>query len=314
MTYAFRIRFRQAPTAALGVQSVVLEMPAPGASQSAELRSWKGECAVRDSDQLLLVCEGLASESEADAAGRRYREALLRSCARIGVGLDFGQRAGRSFLTQCALDQLQQAAGVPVLNDEAGLMVFPSPPWPRFAKFNGKAVRHARQDRFVSCFASALAVAHPLTAREQVAFELYNAAFFQESVDARLLLMVSAVEALIESAPRSPAALAHVETLISATRAAALPPQERDPLLGALVRLRQESITRSGKQLIATRLPAREYSEVSGDELFARCYELRSRLVHGGQPSPSWREVSQAAAWLERLVGDLLSADLPPLQ
>ena len=310
MGYAFRIRFRQAPTAALGIESSILALPSADASESAQVRSLDGEQHVKDSEELLIVGGGFSSGAEAEAAGNRHREALLRSCARIGVGVDLGSRSGRSFLTRYALAQLERAAEVPVFNDEAGLMVFPSPPWPHLARVSLRAVRHALQDRFVRCFSSALTVTDPLTAREEVALELYNAAFFQESVDARLLLRVSAVEALIETAACSPAALAHVDALISSTKSAALPRSERDSLVGALDRLRHESITRSGKRLVATLLVGRRYGDQPADEFFGRCYDLRSRLVHGGHPPPSWREVGNAAASLERLVGDLLSSSL----
>lgn len=58
-----------------------------------------------------------------------------------------------------------------------------------------------------------------LTPKERIAFEVFNASFFQPSADARFLLRVMAIEALLEPRPRDAAARQHVESLIAATQA-----------------------------------------------------------------------------------------------
>jgi hypothetical protein len=122
-------------------------------------------------------------------------------------------------------------------------------------------------------------------------------------------MLVMAVEALIELEPRSEEARAHVDRLIADTRAADLPDNEINSMLGALKWLRDESIRSAGKRL-AGQLGERRYRDEPPQLFFVRCYDLRSRLVHGEVPRPSASELDERALDLERFVSDLLSIEL----
>jgi hypothetical protein len=101
----------------------------------------------------------------------------------------------------------------------------------------------------------------------------------------------------------------HINDLIAETNSAALPRHEIDPIVGALRKLREESITNAGRQLAAT-LGDRRYMDEAPDQFFSRTYNLRSRLVHGAVPRPTFDEVNQRVGHLELFVGDLLSRDV----
>jgi hypothetical protein len=88
--------------------------------------------------------------------------------------------------------------------------------------------------------------------------------------------------------------------------ASALQRREIDSLVGALRKLREESITNAGRRFAAT-LGDRRYMEEEPAQFFSRTYDLRSRLVHGGVPRPTFGEVNQRVGHLELFVGDLLS-------
>lgn len=139
---------------------------------------------------------------------------------------------------------------------------------------------------------------------------LFNASFFQPTADSRFLVLVMAVEALIEPVSRSPEGLEHVDRLIEQTRAATLPGVDKDSMIGALQWLRRESINQAGKRLASMRLGGRLYSGRAAPEFFSYCYQLRSNLVHGNLPIPTFEEVGNVACILEVFVSDLLTSPI----
>ena len=108
--------------------------------------------------------------------------------------------------------------GERVLNNVHGLMVFDSEPNPRFALMESKPLRGVIQGVFESAFEAAVSSSSQLSERDTVAFSLFNASFFQGTADSRFLLLMMAIEALLDPQPRSTAARLHVQELIAQTR------------------------------------------------------------------------------------------------
>jgi hypothetical protein len=206
--------------------------------------------------------------------------------------------------------------GKRVLHDEHGLMVFESEP-PPLHTTGYFPIGHinASAERFTELFNRV--IEHPpfLSEKEHLALELYFSSFFQrpypDTSGSRFLLLMMAVEALIEPEQRPPAAVKHVEQLIHLTKeATSLSDSERESLLGSLHWLRKQSISRAGRALAAERLGEATYDGMSAPDFFRHCYNLRSRLVHGETPAPTVDETGSAAATLELFVRDLLSTDV----
>src|SRR5215207_4341102 len=63
--------------------------------------------------------------------------------------------------------------------------------------------------------------------REHLAFDLYSASFFQPSADARFLMLMMALETLLDPQPRPQSVQDHVTQLLDWTKGAALPEAER---------------------------------------------------------------------------------------
>jgi hypothetical protein len=202
-------------------------------------------------------------------------------------------------------------SGLRVLNDVHGLMVYESEPPPRFAAISADALRGVPQDHFEKIFSHALVRPRVINERERLSLELFNASFFQKSADSRFLVLVMAVEALLEPSLRSSAALLHVESLIAATnRPESLSPEEKQSLLGALSWLRYESINQTGRRLAEKYLGGQVYMNMKPPSFFSYCYNLRSRLVHSEHPLPPQQEIGAAVAQLEMFVSDILSGEL----
>jgi hypothetical protein len=255
--------------------------------------------------------EGWASEEEASQAARKYVDALALTLVRLRIGADFGNRGPKSAFTLAGLAMLGAQSGSRVLNDVHGLMIYESEPPPRFATLSADVLRGVPQNHFETIFSHALASPRVMTERERLSLELFNASSFQKSADSRFLLLVMAVETLLEPSPRSSDAALHVETMIAATkRAESLSPEEKQSLLGGLNWLRYESINQTGRRLAEKCLRGQVYMNMKAPSFFSYCYNLRSRLVHGEHPLPSQQEIGSAVASLEMFVSDILSGEL----
>jgi hypothetical protein len=206
---------------------------------------------------------------------------------------------------------LEEQSGFRVLNDVHGLMLYESEPPPHFAKLDARALRGVSQKHFEQVFARALEEAEALTEKEQLALELFNASFFQQAVEPRFIMLVMAIEALLDLPPRSAAAVAHVESMMQLTQqSASLTPDEKTSLLGSLKWLKCESINQAGRRIATDRLGARRYMDKEAPTFFSYCYHIRSRLVHGTHPLPTREEVGSAVGQLEVFVSDMVSGSL----
>jgi hypothetical protein len=228
----------------------------------------------------------------------------------LRIGADFGLRAPHGFVTKYGLMMVEDASGRRALNDVHGITVFECEPPPVFVRISAKAKVGKPVDRFLDLLEAAMSADLTMSARDELAFDLYSASFFERSADARFLMLMMALETLIEQEPRSDAVAEHVARLVEATRAADdIPEHERASLVGSLLGLRKESVGQAGRRLAAS-LGEREYMGESPPVFFTQCYDLRSALVHGHYPRPEPGDVGTRAANLEGFVGDLLGAPL----
>ena len=322
MGYSFRIRFILPDQIRVGIESEECPLTPEGSIPKITLRSKKPrsliadskelvpKLLISDSKELVLRGDGYSSEEEAWLAGEHARDAITRVFARLRMGADFGDRAPKGVVTNVGLKMLEQQAGERVLNDVHGLMTFETEPSPVFVGVEVKASLKKSPEKFVQALRLSLNFRDELKLEERVSFDLFGASFFNPSPDARLVLLMMAVETLLKPEPRSSAVKQHVDELIRLTKeSTTLPEDEKKSLLGSLEQLYTESIGQAGRKL-AKKLGNRKYLGHSPREFFTYCYNLRSWLVHGDVPPPTREEVDQAATKLQDFVGDLLSGPL----
>jgi hypothetical protein len=243
-------------------------------------------------------------------AAHRWVGSLRSAFACLNIGADFGNRTPTGGFTEAGLRWLAGRSRRRVLNDVHGVMVFEAEPTPSFASLGPMtAVVGKAGERVVEMVRAAARLDVSMTEQQQLAYDLYSASFSEGSADARFLMLMMAVETLLEPQDRSEAVAAHVDGLISATRSSTLPQQEIDSIVGSLNLLYSESIGRAGRRL-AQSLGDRRYDEEPPAEFFRRCYDIRSQLVHGHHPRPPQSEVNRRAANLEVFVSHLLAGDL----
>ena len=137
-------------------------------------------------------------------------------------------------ITKAGIQWLEGQWGGRVVQDVHGL-VFESEPWPKFARSQADAVVGRPVSRFVRAVEAAEGLNVSIANREKTAFDLYSGSLFVASlVDARFLMLMMAMETLIQPERRSESAVAHVEDLIQRTRESGLPPAEVSSLVGSL--------------------------------------------------------------------------------
>ena len=310
MAYSFRIRFILPDHMRVGIASEEYPLTPEGSIPKITLRSKKEGSLISDSTELVLRGDGYSSEEEALLAGEHTRDAITRVFARLRIGADFGDRAPKRVVTEAGLKMLEQQKGKRVLNDVHGLMTFESEPSPKFVGIEVKAVLTKGPEKFIQALQHSLNLRAQLKPEERVSFDLFGSSFFNPSPDARLVLLMIAVETLLKPEPRSSAVKQHVDELIRLTKeSTTLPEDEKKSLLRSLEQLYTESIGKAGRKL-AKKLGDRKYLGHSPREFFSYCYNLRSWLVHGDVPRPTREEVDQAATNLEAFVGDLLAGPL----
>jgi hypothetical protein len=66
-------------------------------------------------------------------------------------------------------------------------------------------------------------------------------------------------------------------------------------------------MNKAGQRLAKEKLGDKNYEGKSAPDFFCTIYSLRSRLVHGTEPFPTFAETNAMAAPLEVFVSDLLT-------
>lgn len=310
MSYSLRIRLNRSPTDSIQSTQNEIQLPCVEPNHPITLRASPKTDSILAAKRWAIFSTGYDSPGDAEIAGRKISDALTVAFARVRIGADFGTRGPRGFVTKAGQAWLREETGARVLSDVHGLQVFESEPTPHFLAVGADATRGVSLNKFDKVFSKALQSNEPVPLGEELAYALFHASFFQNSADSKFLVLVMAIEAMIDPQPRSKVAIEHVETLIEQTKAAAIPDQERNSILGALKWLRNESINQAGKRLVNARLAGRVYGKMTAEKYFTYCYGLRSSLVHGKKPAPEYNEISSAAGILESLVSDLLTCQL----
>lgn len=306
--FSFRIRFNRSATDTIQTEENEITLLPSGATTPLRFHNPEPNGTIFNATQLALIGDGYQSSDEASSKGQIYYHALIVALARHRVGSDFGLRTPKGLFTNHGLAWLEQELQQRVLNSDHGLMVYETEPKPKFALTKFDAVRGINKEMFESTFLAATSKNLEFSTQEIIAFSLFNDSFFRQSADSRFLLLMIAVEALIELRPHTGTTIKHVESLISQTTTALLPELDKKSLIGSLQWLKKESISQAGKQLTEERLGERKYMNLPAPKFFTHCYSLRSKLVHGNIPFPTFEEISSTVGDLEVFVSDLLTA------
>jgi hypothetical protein len=313
--FSFRIHIVRSPRTTLEIDIQTQEFEDKQNNRIIAFSSLEQNSSIKQSNHLIIKSSGWSSEAEASVAAEKYLN-IFRVCfAKLRLGVDYGRNLPKSMFTKYGLAWLTQQTGHErILNDIYGSMVYETNPTPRFVTMQADAVIGKPREQLIRAFDFALQQPIQLSSREQLSIDVFNASFFQKSEDVRFLLLVMAIEALLESEPRSANALGHVEKLIGITEESKeLTITEKESLLGSLRWLKNQSINYQGRKIAKDRLGSKLYSGKTPEDFFSYCYHIRSRLVHGDISDPMTKEIRSVVATLEVFVSDLLAGPLRDL-
>jgi len=306
-SYTFRIRFNFPPTNRIETDKEIWILE----PNRVELRAATVGNTIRDDRRVVIIGRGYLSESDATAAGEQWIAIAMRAFAAQHLQADFGGRAGKSFFSERALNEATAATGHPALNDVHGLMTYPSEPRPVLLGTGPvTGIRGALGARVRDTILHARDIGATIDPQYRLAYDLFSAAAIEGAPDARLMMLMMALETIIEQDSRPQESIDHIEKLRRTTAdSETLPDSEKHSLDMVLKELARESVGRAGRRLVK-KLGNRRYLGETPTAFFNACYEMRSMLAHGHLDRPGRDDVGRRAASLEVFVADLLAGPL----
>jgi hypothetical protein len=298
-----------------GTRSALLPCPEPGKTLRLSGLAMRADPPSSPSPPLELWGSSWPSRKEAAEAGRRYAKALMRTLVRSRHGAEYHFDIVQGGMSDAARETVEDVFGQPVIDDNPGLTVFASHPSPQLMGIDFDMCSSMPWLNVEHIFTVAAEDVVALSSRERLAFDLYNASFFETSHKAQLVMRVMAIETILSPEPRRLPARQHVESLIKQTLDSQhLLEAEKQSLTGSLQWLLNESISSAGKKLAQARLGERKYTGRNPASFFSHCYGVRSLLVHGSSDAVESSEVSMVNHALSEFVSDLLSGPLLSLE
>jgi len=266
---------------------------------------------IKDAPRLILTGTGYDSEAEAMVAGELWRGRLMRAFAMLSIGADFGDEyrpsGGASPFGLAVMGR-----GKKVLNDPPKLWAYEAGDEEPLFIVSNPIIGwvSSPHERLEGALADVVA-SGGLSQIRQVSYGLYSGSFGL-APEPRFAMLMMAFESLLTLKSRSAETQAHVRSMMVATRAKELPVSEVQSICGSLQWLLNQSISQAGREL-ARSLGPRDYLRSEAPEkFFTKCYDVRSRLLHGKHPIPTPEVLGQLAAPLERLVAELI-AQIDPI-
>lgn len=304
--YNFRIRFLLQRKQYFDHNESDIEFSLRGGSIDLVLKSYGNAKSMKDSKYLVLIGGPFKTKQEAESFGKKAKCVLMLTAARLRMGFDLGKDKAMGGVTRHIMDKVSEKNGIKLLNDVHGLCVYDAAICTKFASASATASIGTQASRFIEEFTKSYSQRLDLTDKELLAFELYSSSHFESSARARFLTLVMAIETLLKPKPKSTAAQKLVEHFRQMTNDSKLEVSERESLLGSLHWLHDESISKTGRDLVEQHLQGRSYSRKEAKDFFTHCYNLRSELVHEGRFKDKTTNIGTLVAELEKMVADLL--------
>ncbi len=306
MTYRFRLRWRLEHGRSLhGLdQSLTVSIVPAG---ECELKSVGGQSQAGGQD-LALNSGAFDSVAAAKAAGDKILAGLLLASLRQGFGLSIQTRVSRGVVTNHGKKMLAASRFDTVYDDSYGLMIFEDTGRTGFAEVGeARVLLTGPATSFVEAWSAAASAAVGWDERILISYDLYASSRFENSSRARFLLLIMAVEALAAQSKRSESELALIDRLLKTIREAGLSTEQSAPLLSGVGKLKRVSIGHACRTYLARSVAARTVTDAGAADHFSVCYEIRGRIIHGGE-TPSASQLGDDSNRMERTVRELLMA------
>lgn len=302
--YSFRHRFRVSRPDESGLDQAQYLLYEDG-----QTTVWLSEhrgLALTASEWWVIHGTGYPSEDAAANSASTWVGRLERALALTHRGADFGRRDRHPLVQLAGHKHASDFLGVPVFQDEHGLMVYEAGLGTMLRGGSGAVTLTESPRRLLTSLTSESN--HQVHVSQARAFELYSAACFSKSTEGSFMLNMMAIEALMDRRKRRDEVGVFVNEALNLLARSDLTEDEKERISGGISILRSESSHEQGRRLARDFLPGREYRNQSAEEFFTTCYRLRGNLAHPskkGPPDP--RKVSSLNLALRVFVGDLIA-------
>jgi hypothetical protein len=259
--------------------------------------------------RLALRGDGYATEAEAQHDGELWLDLVSIALVDMMIGHDLRPAGPRSFFSEFALNAARDAdPGHQHFGEHTGVFVFASNPPALFNEISATGVASKRGVDLQSRAVAAHAKGIRLDERLKLARDLYGAAMFLTSDEARFIALVTAVESLIEQPMRPEVEIRLLELFVAQVQAAEdLDGEDRERLANGLRALKRQSIISSGK-LLAAAVGDKEYLGRKAPEFWGYSFRLRSSMSHGTLGSAEVHKLREASPAMQLYFHDLFLA------
>lgn len=307
MTFAFRIRFRV-------LEGQRLEHDEPefvlreGPERRVVIRPLVAESTIKDALEFALRGSNYSTAKDAAEDGERWIGAMVIGFMAEFLPADFEIRGPKSGFYQGMLDSMSAEQGVAAYNDDPGLLVVPEDPVPVFGRLRADVIAGRNAEGTRTAILDAYEAELSPDDQTLLAFEMFSASQNMPpgDADSRFLMLMIAVESLIEPGDRAASQIAILEELREHLKSIeGISADDANAIRGALGLLKDESIGSAGRRL-ANSLGDRIYLDLSPAKFFTKCYAVRSQLVHGNVERSDSELIRSLIRPLHWFVRDLL--------
>lgn len=247
-------------------------------------RHFKLEAMPKPSEEESVAFYGSGFDSEQDAlgAGKKVKNALMLCSTKLRIGIDVGKDNAVAGVSQTIIER-EREKGVNLVNDIHGLVVYSTDePVEFIARSKATMQLKYSANKFFKEFETAYKLVDKFTDKQTLAIELYNQSFFENTIRARFLTLISVIECLATTEKISAQTVALIDEFIVSVEDKLEDDAygERDDIINRLGYLKQESISSACRKII------RKYIGEEYVKRFKQLYNLRSNLVHRGAVSP----------------------------
>lgn len=306
--FKYRLLFQLAHSSTFSGEEETAEITVAATGEQITLQATSGGRTLGSSSQFALTGGPFDTEQEAQRAGEAAMTAVLYNAVKNRVGINLGTRYPSTVLTLAGKAIFSERLGKRVEADNLGLVIYEAEPKPAFLYPNMVMVVRRGLHTFTDTIAAAYQRYTLPSERIQLALELFASSFFEKTPRARFLILVIALEVLLERERRTEDVQALVQDFMTTARMADLPTIEKQPLLSGLEALVYKSVGQSGRELAKESLEGETYAGLTPDKFFNKIYKMRSNLTHGESDVLTDRSVQDILTETERFVSDMLLA------
>lgn len=312
MSFSYRIQIKLTKTKGFNCDETIYKLENIEGYRPIQIKSAREGEKIQDAEDLVFFSEGFNSFEDAEKEGGKVLNTIIRSFLKLKKGIDFGARGTSFQITKEGLKYFEEVLGVKrMLPGGLGLKVYASSPQPKFVTPKTELKISSPIAHFENAFTQAISNYRELNSTELLSTQLFNSSFFEEIPESRFLLLVMAIEILIQCKPRSIEVKNHIERMIELTNTNnEINDSDKKSIKGSLSWLKNQSIGQAGRELSRKLLGETKYYGMSAARFFTHCYDIRCTLVHGNSTLQSKEVIGLLSLELEKFVSDLLTMDM----